>query len=99
MSAMPVPGLISEHISHSLLGFSGKRPAELFVDPPNRIDRVATHIAIMQIANAFGRKAITFADECLQRFGPIIDGVAPDLDRIDRFAENSAEDRDQARDG
>src|SRR5206468_9287161 len=96
MKTMLVLRLVRENDAHSQLCLSGQRPAKIIIDAANSSDWIATDLTISQVANATGLQSIAFWQEFIQRFRPVLNGLAVDVERIDSITKHATKEHDQA---
>ena len=98
MKSVQIAGLLGQKIAHPVFCWSGKRPAEIFVNGAHRADRIASKLKIRNIKNALRRQSITLEKEFAERAGPVVHCFFADFHWIDRVAKDAAQDRNQTGD-
>src|SRR5439155_14931551 len=91
--------LACNYEAHSLLCFLREQPAKMLINAPDRSDRVATDLNIVQVANAVGCQSIALLQKSIQRFRPVIDRLLANYEWIDRIAKHAAKERYETRYG
>src|SRR5213593_4967614 len=60
-------------------------------------DGIAANLNIVHVANAIVRQSISFLQESIQRFRPVLDRLAANYEWIHRIAKHAAKDRYETR--
>ena len=98
MKSVQIAGLPGQKIAHPVFCWSGKRPAEIFVNGAHRADRIAPKLKIRNIKNALRRQSITLEKEFAERAGPVVHCFFADFHWINRVAKDAAQDCNQTGD-
>ena len=98
MKPVQIAWLLGQDVAHSVFCWSGKRPAEIFVNTAHRADRIASEFKIRNVKNALWRQSITFEKEFAERAGPVVHCFFADFHWIDCVAKDAAQDRNQTGD-
>src|SRR5262245_1789288 len=98
MKSVHVPWLLCQNVANSVFYWSGKWPAEVFINTAHRPNRIASKLKIRNIKNALARQSITLGKKFVERMGPVVQRFFADFHWIDRITKDAAQDRNQTGD-